>query len=61
VAIDLASACSCAYCWDSLRGSDRQACLNLIIVAAPAIAEIGGQEAVNESVQAIMHTCRWWP
>jgi hypothetical protein len=46
---------------ESFRGTGRHACLSLITTAAPAIAEIGGEEAIKESVKAITDVHQWWP
>jgi tetratricopeptide (TPR) repeat protein len=46
---------------DSLTGTGRETCLNVTTEVAPVIAEIGGPDAIEECVKAVVDTQRWWP
>ena len=39
----------------------RRDLLSDIRALAPAVAALGGGEAVRETVDAIQDVCRWWP
>jgi hypothetical protein len=45
----------------AFRKSDRNACLNVIVSTASAIAEIGGETVVRACVNAIIDADDWWP
>lgn len=45
----------------SLKDADRDVCLGIVRAFAPAIPEIGGPQAVQDTVQAIDDVYRWWP
>lgn len=45
---------------DSLSGTDRRICLEIITAVTPALAEIGGVRAIEECVSAIFDVTRWW-
>jgi hypothetical protein len=45
----------------SIDATTRSACLKSIMAVAPAIAAIGGVNAVRECVEAISDVHRWWP
>ncbi len=46
---------------ESIRRTDRRACLGLLTTVAPAVAEIGGVSAIEQCVHAVIDVHRWWP
>jgi hypothetical protein len=46
---------------ESINGASRSACLGVLTVSAPAIAEIGGTQAIEQCVNAVVDVHRWWP
>ena len=46
---------------DSLNGTSRSVCIDVITAAAPRIAEIGGTCAIEQCVNAFTDVYRWWP
>ena len=46
---------------DSLDGSSRSMCIDVIVTAAPRITEIGGVYTIEQCVTAVTDAYRWWP
>jgi hypothetical protein len=46
---------------DCLNGTDRRVFSDVLIGAAPAIADVGGTEAIEQCTQAVIDAYRWWP
>jgi hypothetical protein len=46
---------------NSLNGTNRRDCLNIITAVAPTIAEIGGARSIEQCVNAVLDVYRWWP
>jgi hypothetical protein len=46
---------------ESIDGTNRRVCFELLRVVAAAIAEIGGTGAIEHCVHAISDVHRWWP
>jgi hypothetical protein len=45
----------------SINGTDRRVCFELLAAVTSAVAEIGGVRAVEQCVQAVIDVYRWWP
>lgn len=46
---------------ESLTGTERRICFDVITAVAPAVAEIGGMRAIEQCAAAIVDVRRWWP
>jgi hypothetical protein len=46
---------------ESINGASRSVCLGVLTATAPDIAEIGGTQAIEQCVNAVVDVHRWWP
>jgi hypothetical protein len=46
---------------DCLNGINRQACLDIVVSAVPAITETSGVVAIKQCAHAVTDVYRWWP
>jgi hypothetical protein len=46
---------------ESINGASRSVCLEILTASAPAIAGIGGTQAIEQCVNAVVDVHRWWP